>query len=98
MNTATAANWANAISDIPRQREHLSGTVNTGPPASARFAQCCVFTANDAFVFIFSVGEHSCDWKADSPATMAEQQAIGKTAQRASAQVTAHSQSAAVSI
>jgi hypothetical protein len=33
-----------------------------------------------------------CAWKADSHATMAEQQAIGKTAQRASAQVTADSQ------
>jgi hypothetical protein len=30
--------------------------VNTSQPASARFAQSYVFTANDAFVFIFSGG------------------------------------------
>ena len=56
MNTTTAANRATAISDTPRQREHLPATVNTSLPASARFAQSHVFTANDAFVFIFSVG------------------------------------------
>jgi hypothetical protein len=32
--------------------------VNTSQPASARFAQSYVFTVNDAFVFIFSVGGH----------------------------------------
>ena len=44
--------------DTPRQREHLPATVNTSQPASARFAQSYVFTANDAFVFISSVGGH----------------------------------------
>jgi hypothetical protein len=58
VNTATAANRATAISDAPRQREYLPATVNTSQPASARFAQSYVFTANDAFVFIFSVGGH----------------------------------------
>ena len=56
VNTATAENWATAISDTPRQREHLPGTVHTSQPASARFAQSYAFTANDAFMFIFSVG------------------------------------------
>ncbi len=30
--------------------------MNTSQPDSARFAQSYVFTVNDAFVFIFSVG------------------------------------------
>jgi hypothetical protein len=40
--------------------------VNTSQPASARFAQSYVFTVNDAFVFIFSVGGHQ-DGFASSP-------------------------------
>jgi hypothetical protein len=58
VNTTTAANRATAISGTPRQREHLPGTVNTSQPNRGRFVQSYVFTANDAFVYIFSVGGH----------------------------------------
>jgi transposase InsO family protein len=62
VNTATAANRATAISDTPRQREHQPGTVNTSQPGSTRSAQSYVFTANDAFAFIFSVGGHDATY------------------------------------